>query len=91
LKKYAVDPKLAVAKKRKNHRTLWLTGEGSSNKQKATIPNQRTIEAGAARIANGDTNIRRNRSALGRASISENHGVNIKTTKTPIHTTTHDE
>jgi hypothetical protein len=30
-------------------------------------------------------------SALGHASISENHGVNMKTMKVPTHTTTHAE
>ena len=48
-------------------------------------------EAGAARIANGDIDIRRNRSALGRASIAENHGVNMKIMNTPMQTTIHDE
>lgn len=68
-----------------------LYGERSSKMQKASIPNQMVNEAGAARIANGDIDNRRKRSALGRASIDENHGVNIKIMKTPMHTTTHDE
>ena len=74
-----------------NQKTFVLTGERSSKRQKATMPNQMTSEAGAARIANGDTNIRRNMSAFGLASISENHGVNMNTMKIAAHTITHDE
>ncbi|MBZ5614444.1 MAG: hypothetical protein LAO23_10575 [Acidobacteriia bacterium] len=74
-----------------NQNTLALTGERSSRKQKTAIPNKIISEAGAARIAKGETNIRKVRSALGRASISENHGVIMKIKNIPTHTTTQAE
>ena len=55
------------------------------------MPNKMMMEAGAARSANGDIKILRKRSALGRASICWNHGVNMKAMKIPKHITTHAE